>query len=65
MKQRKDFWSFKPSIGKNLVGNMVSRMMDMTGIKGYFANHSFRATTTVHLYEQNVEKQLIEEITGH
>ena len=44
---------------------MVSRIMDMIGIKGYFTIHSFRATTAAHLYEQNVDKQLIVEITGH
>lgn len=60
-----DFWYVKQPIGKNLLGNMVSKMMDMAGIQGYFTNHSLRGTTATRLYQQNVDEQLIKEITGH
>ena len=60
-----DFWYVKCPIGKNLLGNMVSKMMDIAGIEGYFTNHSLRGTTATRLYQKNVDEQLIKEITGH
>ncbi|XP_046554044.1 uncharacterized protein LOC124263442 [Haliotis rubra] len=37
----------------------------MAGFKGFFTNHSLRATTATRLYESGIDEQLIAERTGH
>ena len=39
--------------------------MVMAGIDGYFTNHSLRHTTATRLFDKDVDKQLIQEQTGH
>ena len=39
--------------------------MLMAGIDGYFTNHSLRHTTVTRLFDKDVDKQLIQEQTGH
>ena len=39
-------------------------MMVMAGIDGYFTNHSLRHTTA-RLFDKDVDKQQIQEQTGH
>ena len=40
-------------------------MMAKAGIKGYFTNHSLRATAMSGLCQEGVDDKLIREATGH
>ena len=45
---------------------MVKTMMAEAGVKGYFTNHSLRATTvSVRLSREGVDDKLIRGVTGH
>ena len=46
---------------------MIPKLLNTTGIEGYFANHSLRATNAMQLFETQIDKhvQLIMQMTGH
>ena len=58
-------WYSKVPIGRTKLSNTVSRLCKSAGIKGYFTNHSLRATATSRLYHAGVDEQLVMERTGH
>ena len=44
---------------------MVKSIMSETGVKGYFANHSLRATAVSRLFQEGADEKLIKGVTGH
>ena len=59
------YWYSCFPVGKNLLSQTISTMMEKAGILGNFSNNSLRATTASRLYPYNVDEQLITEQTGH
>ena len=43
----------------------VAKLYEQARFKGYFKNHSLRATEATRLYDAGVDEQLITEKTGH
>ena len=60
------FWFSTIPLGHNKLNSMVKTMMAEAGVKGYFTNHSLRATTvSVRLSREGVDDKLIRGVTGH
>ena len=51
--------------GANKLREVIKDLCNAVGIQGYFTNHSLRSTSATCLYENNVDEQIIQEITGH
>ena len=58
-------WYSSQPIGHNTLSKVVAKLAKQVGLKGNFSNHSLRATAASCLYNANVDKQLISEVTGH
>ena len=58
-------WYSCQPIGKNKLTTIVAEMTKKAGIEGKITNHSLRASSASCLYNCNVDKQLICEVTGH
>ena len=58
-------WYLNKPVGINRLQGMVKETCNMGGIPGNFTNHSLRSTTATHLYHNNVDEQIIQEVTGH
>ena len=58
-------WYLNRPVGVNTLRNVVKDVCKMGGIPGYFTNHSLRASSATHMYVNDVEEQVIQEITGH
>lgn len=43
----------------------VSKLCSKAGFKGFFTNHSLRATAATRLYNAGIDEQLVTEKTGH
>jgi site-specific recombinase XerD len=52
-------------LGHNKLNSMVKCMMSKAGVKGYFTNHSLRATIISRLFQEGVDEKLIRGVTGH
>ena len=59
------YWYTKFPVGKNMLSQTISTMMEKAGIVGNFSNNSLRATAASRLYANNIDEQLITEQTGH
>lgn len=58
-------WYYNQAAGKNTLSAVVGKLMKKGGFQGYYTNHSLRATCATRLYQENVDEQIIQEITGH
>ena len=58
-------WFSREPLGHNKLSHVVSKMCIDAGIKGYYTNHSLRATTATRLFSAGADEQLIMERTGH
>jgi len=58
-------WYSVAPIGVNMLSKVVSRLCKMAGFKGYFTNHSLRATAATRLFDADIDEQLIMAKTGH
>ncbi|KAK6174876.1 hypothetical protein SNE40_013441 [Patella caerulea] len=52
-------------VGRNTLANTVKRLCEAAGFKGFFTNHSLRATCATRLFRSGVDEQLIAKTTGH
>ena len=64
-KFRPGYWYVNKPAGVNHLKNVIKELCKEGGIPGYFTNHSLHSTCATNLYRANVDKQLIQEITGH
>ena len=58
-------WYLNRPVGVNTLCNVIKDMCQKCGIVGYFTNHSLRASSCTQMYGNNVEEQVIQEISGH
>jgi integrase len=58
-------WYACQPIGQHKLANVVAEVCKKGGLQGHRTNHSLRATAASRLYDQNIDEQLICEVTGH
>ena len=58
-------WFFDKPVGVNTLRDVVKDVCSKAGLFGYYTNHSLRSTAATRMYRNDVEEQLIQEITGH
>ena len=58
-------WYAEKPVGLNMLHETVKHMAIAAGLPGKFTNHSLRASTATHLYQEGVPEKLIKEVTGH
>ena len=62
---RPDCWFTCQPIGRNTLSNVIAELAKTGGIEGKVTNHSLRATAASRMYNENLDEQLICEVTGH
>ena len=58
-------WFRDSPVGENKLRSFVKELCKNAGIPGFYSNHSLRATGATRMYRNDVEEQVIQEITGH
>ena len=58
-------WYYDSPVGIHTLQSTISNMCQKAGFKGFYTNHSLRATCATRLYEAGLDEQLIGEKTGH
>ena len=58
-------WYLNRPVGLNKLRSAVGAMCHAAGLPGHYTNHSLRSTAATKLYQNNVDEQIIMEITGH
>ena len=58
-------WYVNIPAGINRLRTAIGEMCQATGLPGHYTNHSLHATMATKLYQNNVDEQMIMEITGH
>ena len=58
-------WFQDSPVGINKLQKTVKVIAEKGGLPGFYTNHSLRATAATRLYHNNLDEQLIQEITGH
>ena len=58
-------WYVNRPAGINRLRNVVKEMCHEAGLPGFYTNHSLRSTAATKMYQNNIDEQLIQEITGH
>jgi succinate dehydrogenase/fumarate reductase flavoprotein subunit len=49
----------RTALGKNSLDSFVSKMMKRAGYKGYYTNHSIKATMAAKMYKQGYQEEFI------
>ncbi|KAK6180908.1 hypothetical protein SNE40_008873 [Patella caerulea] len=65
IKPTEKVWYAAAPVGRNTLVNTVKRLCEAAGFKGFFTNHSLRATCATRLFRSGVDEQLIAKTTGH
>ena len=58
-------WFLDRPVRVNRLQGMVREVCDLADIPGFFTNHSLRATAATKLYHDDIDEQIIQEVTGH
>ena len=58
-------WYLNRPAGVNRLRNAVKDMCTSAGLPGFYTNHSLRSTCATKLYQNDIDEQIIQEITGH
>ena len=58
-------WYQDRPVGLNKLQSMVRVVCEQGGIPGFYTNHSLRATAATRLYHNDIDEQIIQEVTGH
>ena len=58
-------WYLNRPVGVNTLRDVVKNITEKGGIPGYFTNHCLRTSSCTRMYGNNVEEQVIQEISGH
>ena len=64
-KPKGNIWYYKKAAGREMLGNVVKKVMGKAGFDGHFTNHSLRRSCATNLYDNGVPEQVIQETTGH
>ena len=59
------FWFVNRPAGINRLRNVIGDMCCEAKLPWFYTNHSLRSTAATKLYQNNIDEQLIQEITGH
>ncbi|XP_038068807.1 zinc finger MYM-type protein 2-like isoform X3 [Patiria miniata] len=62
---RGQVWYAAQPLGRHKLAQVVAEVCRQGGLAGYRTNHSLRASAASRLYRENVDEQLICEVTGH
>ena len=52
-------------VGENRIHSFVKDLTTKAGIPGYYTNHSLHATGCTCMYNDDIDEQVIQEISGH
>ena len=58
-------WYLNRPVGLNKLRSAVGAMCQAAGLPSHYTNHSLHSTVAMKLYQNNVDEQIIMEITGH
>ena len=58
-------WYCDQALGNNKIASTVKRLCTLAGFEGKYTNHSLHTTSASRMYQSEVPKQIIKEITGH
>ena len=58
-------WFLNRPAGINKLWNVVGEMYKEAGLPGHYTNHSLHSTAAMKMYQNDLDEQLIMEITGH
>ena len=58
-------WFRDQPVGINRLRETIKDLCHKAGFPGFYSNHSLRSTCATKLYKNNVDEQLIQEVTGH
>ena len=58
-------WYLDHPAGQNKLRDVVKELRKSAKLPGFYSNHSLRSTCATKLYRNNIDEQLIQEITGH
>lgn len=58
-------WYFDRAVGSNTLRNTIKELVNKAGLPGFYSNRSLRSTCATTLYQNDVDEQLIQKITGH
>jgi hypothetical protein len=64
-KPKDQVWYAAQPMGRHKLSQVVANMCKQAGLAGHRTNHSLRATAASRLYDEQVDEQLICEVTGH
>ena len=64
-KFRPGMWFLNKAVGVNTLREVVKNVCEKAGLPGFYTNHSLRATSATRMYRNDIEEQVIQEITGH
>ena len=57
-------WYLDRPAGENKLRKVIKNLCSKAKLPGFYSNHSLRSTSATKLYQNNVDKQLIQEIMG-
>ena len=57
-------WFCDAPVGENHMHSFVKDLTTKAWIPGYYTNHSLCATGCTHMYNDDIDKQVIQEISG-
>ena len=59
-------WFLNKPVGVNTLRRMsLKELCKTAGLPGYYTNHSLRSSCATRLYVNDIDEQLIQEVTGH
>ena len=58
-------WFLNKPVGVNTLQSVIKNICSKAGLPGYYTNNSLRASSATRMYYNDVEEQVIQEITGH
>ena len=58
-------WYIDRAVGSNTLRNTIKELAKKAGLPDFYSNCSLCSTCTTTLYQNDVNEQLIQEITGH
>ena len=58
-------WYLNTPVGINKLQSVVKDVCSKAGLPGYYTNHSLRSTSATRMCRNDIEEQVIQEVTGH
>ena len=58
-------WYSTQPVGKNSLSKVIAKLLKKGNLDRYFTNHSLRRASVTHMFQAEVDKKIVKEITGH